>query len=815
MKISIREFVLVFCMLGLLLLSNRARAASSSSRRAESLTADNINKIESLEDLAGFNKDFPSCSVHDYYWVEKSGKDSVALPKAPPSSMFLQAEHVVGQESGVHYVEGNVEAYKNDNTLNSDWLFYNQPEAHATGGGHVVLSRQFDVIEGKWVDYYLDLDRGVMKDATATQYTTGIHAHGEKISIIDKKHFQVDNSEMTSCDPNKPDWRITSKQTNFDYQNSQGTARSAKFYIESQPLMYMPYFDFPLGERKSGFLTPDIAGNSNVGTGFGTPYYFNLAPNYDNTFEPKFYTNDGFQFIDQFRYMTESGNGELYTEQTPDSYGGQTQGYRYYYHLLDNHTLAQNLTAGYEYNTVSDNNYFNDYANFNTNINNVNLNQTVYTTYQPQWGLLGVRVQGYQTLQPIGQPATSPIYQTLPQVNFNVNPESIASTPVKLGLITQYSNFGITGNALQTGQRSVLYPSVTMPLENSWGFVKPKVGYNFTNYELDSYPGSSGDMSTVNRGLPISSIDTGLKFDRSTTLGGSDYVQTLEPRLYYLYVPAVYQGNVPTFDTATATYNLNQLFSENRFAGFDRINAANDLTMGLSSKFINDNTGIQFADAGIGYRYYMDQPDDFLYGSYDQYQQLYQPRPNLIGELNNNWSHALTSGASFQYDTSYNIIDAYALQMKYNPEDFKVLNARFSYQYNLPILYYAYVPGQAFNTSTFGGYENQYALDLSGQWPIYTNKWLLDARANYDFTRSTWLNYLGGLEYNGGCWGLKATYGSYLANSVTPTSAWYLQFELKGLSNIGSDPTQFIKSSIPGYMPVENEPGFAPIIGPH
>lgn len=824
MRTLVRLLVLFNCLVGGVLLSDRVIAVPLTNTIGMVESGNHTNQLvlvhahntsESLGDLSKYPPVFPSCNNRDYYWAEQGGKDSVTQVSVKPDSMILQGERAVGQESGVHYLEGNVEAYKNDNTIVADWLFYNQPKAQATGGGNVVLSRQFDVIKGQWVDYYLDLDRGVMKNATATQYKTGMHATGDQISIIDKKHYQVDNAEMTSCDPNNPDWKIRSKQTNFDYQNSQGTARGAKFYVESQPVLYVPYFQFPLGERKSGFLSPDIGGNSNVGTLVGTPYYFNLAPNYDNTFEPKYYTNAGFQATDQFRYLTESGSGELYTEQMPNSYGGSALGYRYYYHLLDNHTLANSLTAGYEYNSVSDNNYFTDFGNFYSSVSNVNLSQSAYTTYKPQWGLFGVRVQNYQTLQPLGQPPTSPIYQTLPQVNFNVNPESIANSPVQVGLLSQYTNFAILNNALQTGQRSMVYPSLTMPLQNAWGFVKPKLGYSYTNYELDPYLGTNSQPTSINRGLPITSVDSGLIFDRPTTLASSNYVQTLEPRLYYLYIPEVDQGNIPTFDTATATYNLNQLFSENRFAGYDRINAANDLTMGVSSKLLNDNNGVQFADAGIGYRYYLTDPNYFLYGSYNQYQQLYQPRPNLISEVNNNWSHSITSNVDFQYDTYYNLIDAYALQMRYNPEDFKVLNARFSYQYNLPILYYAYVPGQPLNSTTFGGYENQYALDLSGQWPIYTNKWLLDARANYDFTRSLWLNYLGGLEYNGGCWAVKGIYGSYLANSVTPTSAWYLQFELKGLSSIGTDPTQYLNVSVPGYMPVQNEPGYAPITGLH
>jgi LPS-assembly protein len=483
---------------------------------------------------------------------------------------------------------------------------------------------------------------------------------------------------------------------------------------------------------------------------------------------------------------------------------------------LDNHEIWKDISFGYNYNLVSDNNYFNDFGNFVSAVDNINLEQSLYLRYKPSWGLFDVKLLNYQTLQPINMQATSPIYQELPQVNFNVNPIQIGDTPFKVNLISQYTNFDITGNALQTGQRAVLYPSVTMPLTNQWGFLTPKLGYNYTYYQLNPYPGMQNSTSMVERGLPITSIDSGIVFERPLSLGTSNFIQTLEPRLYYLYIPSAEQNNIPTFDTATSSYNINQLFSENRFSGFDRINAANDLTLGINSKLINDNTGVEIASWGVAYRQYINGSNNLLYGNYEQYQPLYQPQPNLIAELTNNWTKALTSNINFQYDTVYKQVDAYALQMRYNPDDYKILNARFSYQYNLPILYYAYVPGQSFQcVEGTTCYENQYAIDVSGQWPLFSKRWLVSGRANYDFTRNQWLNFLAGLEYNGGCWAIRGVYGNYLANSTNYTQVFYLDFELKGLSGVGNDPTEYLRQAIPGYMPITSIPGFAPITQLH
>lgn len=784
---------------------------TNTSQNPDSPAPDELNKILNPKEP------YPACTNRDDYWAQQSGPDSVQpQPADEATSIFISADHMTGQESGAHYAQGHVLAYKEDKSIVSDWLKYDQSTAHATAGGNIVLSRQFDVISGQWMDYYMDLDHGVIKDATAKSFANGMYSSGKQINIISTKQVQVQNGSVTTCDPAHPAWEIRAQQINLDYQNSQGTARSATFYAESIPVFGMPFWQFPLGERKSGFLTPEIGYNNNVGAIFGTPYYSNLAPNYDNTFEPKYYTGAGLMLTDGFRYLTDHGAGDLYTEQMPDSFSNSYHGYRDYWHLLDNHTIIQDLTAGFDYNRVSDNNYFTDFGNFVSGVDNINLDQQLYLKYAPKWGLLSAKLQNYQTLQPTGMLATSPIYQSLPQVNFNINPIKIGDTPFMANLISQYSNFAIANNALQTGQRAVLYPSVTMPLDNTWGKVTPKVGYNYTNYQLNPFPTMQNGNTVINRGIPIASIDSSMVFERPASLGDSSYVQTLEPRLYYLYIPSVMQNNTPTFDTATASYNINQLFSENRFSGFDRVNAANDLTMGVNSKLINDNNGMEVANWGVGYRQYLAGYNNLLYGNYLQYLPLYQPQPNLIAELNNNWTRAFTSNASFQFDTVYNQIDAYALQMRYNPEDFKILSARFSYQYNMPVLYYAYIPGQSFQCAVgVPCMEDQYAIDFSGQWPLFSKRWLVSGRSNYDFTRQQWLNFLGGLEYNGGCWAIRAAYGNYLANSVNYTSTFFLDFELKGLAGIGSDPTDYLKMAIPGYLPVTSAPGFAPITQLH
>jgi LPS-assembly protein len=780
----------------------------------------NDNTFQSLDSLVPNNTpNYPSCDVRDYYWYQKSGPDTVASARVSEStSMIMKADSITGQKGGTSFASGRVEAYRGGDTINSDWLSFDEPTKHTVAGGNVVLTKEYSVIEGKWVDYYMDLNTGVIKEATLKDSQDDMYANGDSIRLINKKQLQVNNGFLTTCDPNDPAWHITSDSTTFDYQDAQGNARNAKLYVESTQIASFPYFQFPLGMRKSGFLAPEFGVmNSQFANGatdnsvfVGLPYYWNMAPNYDMTIEGKFYTADGFMFTDQFRYQNTNGSGILYTEQVPEDM--TTGQYRYYNHFVDDHTILPDLHVGYNYNKVSDDNYFVNFGNFNSTVDNINLNQSIYANYTPSWGVFGVKMQSYQTLQPVNQPTVSPIYAIAPQITLDVKPQPILSENdgLMMGLHSQYTDF--TSGQLQTGTRSVIYPSLTLPIQNQWGFVKPKFGWNYTNYQLSSYPGVQNASSTVDRNVPISSIDSGLVFERPLNLGSSSYAQTLEPRIYYLYIPEVNQNNLPVFDTAPATYNISQLFSENRFVGDDRINMANDITVGLNSKLINDNTGVEFSNWGLGYRYFLTTENNFIYGNTTQNAQLFLPQPNVIAELGNKWTPSLNSNLNFQYSTVYQTVDAYNAALRYNPEPHKVLNARFSYQYQQPLLYYAYTPGRLFQPIT---YENQYALDLSGQWPIFGKRWLVDGRANYDFTAGTILNLLSGLEYNAGCWNMKMLYENYITNVTQRTNAYFLQFQLKGLADLGSDPTSDLRLNIPGYMPVNNTPGFTPITNIH
>ena len=738
------------------------------------------------------------CSQQDYDWYDKSGPDYVKIPQIESSSMFLEADSLNGQSKKLQIAQGNVIGYKESQTLSSDWLFYDQSNSHVTAGDHVAITRQYDTINAAWVDYYLDLQKGTFVQATAHYSKQNLSFVGQQINVLDKKHMTLDHAYFTGCNPVDPAWYVQSQKMTIDYQNSQGTARNATMYFESAPIFYFPYMTFPLGERKSGWLTPNFGGTSTAGFMASDPYYWNMAPNYDMTITPEMWAQQGFMVTDEFRYMTESNVGSIYTEQMPFSYGGDTPNtYRWYWSLNDTYSPMQYITTGYKYNQVSDQNYMNDFGNFYGVTDNVNLEQSAFVKYQPKWGSAQIQMQQFQTLYPYGYSQTVPIYSSYPAITMNVKPQDLGES-VMGSINAQYTNFQSTG--MQSGTRAVLYPSLTYPMKSTWGFATPKIGYSETLYNVGQNPGYPDSSMTTNIGMPITSLDSGLYFDKPMNLGGGNYTQTFEPRAYYLYIPAVNQANLPIFDTATATYNYNQLFSENRFSGFDRTNMANDITLGAVTRTINDNSGKELMNLSVGYRYFITPENNFIYGNPTQDGQLFLPAPNFITELTNHWSKELSSTATFQYDTSYNVLDAWTAGLTYQPSDGKIFNLGMSYQYQLPLFFYGWTPGQAYSPTQ---YENQYALNISGQWPLYENKFYAVGQYNYDYTRQMILNMIGGIEYNGGCYTISAVYQQFNFNYNQTQQNYMVNFAFRGIGGIGSgDPSSQLGISVPGYMPM-------------
>jgi LPS-assembly protein len=350
-----------------------------------------------------------------------------------------------------------------------------------------------------------------------------------------------------------------------------------------------------------------------------------------------------------------------------------------------------------------------------------------------------------------------------------------------ISLLGQYSRF-VNPDKIE-GDRFVLYPQVSLPIVHPAFQITPKVGVHMTHYSLsnmDKFANSGmteAPPSSISRTLPVVSLDATATFERESKWLDTDYIQTLEPRLYYVKIPYKDQSKIPVFDSGLSDFNFAQIFAENRYSGLDRINDANQLTAALTTRFLDANTGVERFKAMVGQRYYFKPQQVTITGETARADDF----SHLVAAVNGLVWPKVYADAAWEYDYRNNVNDALSLGMRYQPELGKVISAS-----------YRYTRDQLTGTSTVDQF------DLAGQWPL-GSKWYAVGRYNYSLHDSKVLETIAGIEYNAGCWAARFVAQHLGATSGTASNTFYFQLELNDFGSIGANPIGTLRRTIPGY----------------
>jgi len=596
-------------------------------------------------------------------------------------------------------------------------------------------------------------------------------ARGDAESILfegeDKKRLL--KARYTTCEAGVDDWYIKASEISLNDYTDSGSAKNARIEFKGVPLLYTPWISFSFNDqRKSGFLSPTIGSTSRSGFEALVPYYWNIAPNMDATLATRALSKRGVQLQGEFRYLEDNFSGISNLEYLPtDSLSNET---RYYANMKHQHKFGNGWSAGYSLEKVSDDQYFSEMSTRIVTTSRINLPQQFNLDYVDETWRFNAIAQKFQTLKQDAYP-----YERLPQMTLIGNKYY---DNVNANLYSQLSVFdinknaplnSITGQPRVTGVRSTLYPSISIPMNRTYGYVTPKLGIHHTSYSLNDDP---NDQSSYQRTLPIFSLDSGLYFDRDFKIASRGYSQTLEPRLFYVYIPERDQSNIPVFDSSLADLNFSSLFSENQFVGNDRINNANQVSFALTTRFIESSTGTQRLSASIGQRYYFADQKVTLPGVEARKNNSSDIIAGISGQLKNSW----IIDAFWQYNTDNSNSVRSTISGRYNPEPGKVLNLSYSYRQ-----------------------DSIDQSDISAQWPLGKG-WYGIGRANYSFRESRIIETIGGLEYDAGCWQARTVIQRVSTATAEANYALFFQLELGGLASIGANPLKVIQRNIPGYV---------------
>ena len=625
---------------------------------------------------------------------------------------------------------------------------------------------------------YEDPDSLILSDSAEFGYDSGRirfegaefevrqgNARGEAeiLEINQDGRLRLTEVGYTTCPPDSNDWMIEAGEIELNTRDGVGVARGARLRFQGVTIFYTPYLSFPITDaRKSGLLTPEIGSTGRSGNELSIPYYWNIAENYDLTFTPRLLTDRGLQIGTEFRYLLQNSEGELEAEYLPDDnkFNDNRHQLRYEHQTL----FANGWRNQIDVRDVSDNQYFEDLGGSLSVASITHLNRSVaFDYFSENWSLLG-RVQDYQTIDSAILPEDEP-YQRLPQIYARGYwPDNVLGLAYGLDAEMVYFDRDVG----VTGWRFNAAPELSLPIENPGWFVTPAVVVDFTHYLLENT--LVGQDEKPNRTVPTASLDAGLYLERQMK-SNKRRVQTLEPRLLYVHVPHREQSGLPVFDTIVPDLNLVQLYRKNRFLGVDRIADTDQLSVGITSRIIDWNTGRELMSATIGQALYLSEQGVTLPGepvvvsdSSDYIAELrFLIYDNLNFDLGHQWSR---DGGTTQSEA----------RLQYRPNSNKVLNLAYRFR----------------RQSLEQG-------DISWSWPLLQS-WNLVGRYNFSFRDNEVLEQFYGLEYESCCWGLRLVARRYISTrDGTRDTSIGLQLVLKGMSSVGTKADRLLERGILGH----------------
>jgi LPS-assembly protein len=645
---------------------------------------------------------------------------------------------------------GDVQLLYGDQRLTTDELVYDPETGEALLPGWLEYSDALMRMTAANARYDTQASSGRFENVR--YYIAGAAGAGNAglVRMVDETHARVRRFDFTTCDVEDPDWQLKAGDVKLDFERGVGTARNARLEFKGVPILYSPWLRFPLDDaRKTGFLYPQLGSSSDNGIEIAAPFYWNIAPNMDATFTPRLIGERGLMLGTEYRFLTRRQRGTFNLDYLPDD--DETGSDRWLGRIRHQARLAPNWSTQLRFNRVSDADYFLDLGNELDATAIQFLRSDLSIAGRGRYWRMQTTFDTFQVLDDDVRPEREP-YDRLPRVEFD------GDWPLPGGLSLRMDSEAVYFDRAEgvTGMRLDAIPELAWRLVRPAGFFEPAVALRATGYSLDDRAPAADDTPT--RVQPIVSIDGGLVFERRTT-GGR--LQTLEPRAFYLYVPGRDQSDLPVFDARELTFSFAQLFQTNRFSGADRQADANQLTLALTSRLLDDANGRSIVDASVGQIVYFDDPSTGLPGDPPDDRSV----SATVGEINWQPADDVLLSAGLQWDPDDDETDVAAFGLSWKGEDAR--QVQFGYRFRR---------------------DSVDQVDVRARYPL-TRSLNLIGRFDYSFADDTTLELLGGVEYESCCWAIRASVRRYIRDRESEKrTAFFVELHLKGLGSLGRRP---------------------------
>ncbi len=638
--------------------------------------------------------------------------------------------------------------------LNGD-VEYLDPQMHVRGKGGSFQQGGAGAFAGAEFELTDQSVRGAATNAKVTQ----------------AGHIELEGVHYTACPPGNEDWSLNAGAIDIDQKNLIGTGRDVRVEFLGVPVFYTPWISFPVGDqRKSGLLFPVIGSGSRTGTQIAVPYYWNLAENYDATLTTRWYSSRGIRLDPELRYLSDRSRSQLNVEYlVNDQETGEARGVIDWRHVT---RFAPRTRLLIDATNVSDNDYYEDFGVGFEGTSVQFVNRYVELRHDMAAWSFNARAQGYQVIDDSLAYEDEP-YRIVPQLTALGRWHDFAGG-LSGSVFAEATNF--QRDLGPQGVRVDAEPALEWRIDRNGAFFAAGAGYRYTQYLLnDVAPGAD---ESPDRSLPSASLDAGFTLERESGSKGSR-IQTLEPRMLYLYVPYKNQDDLPVFDTGIPDLNLVQLFRTNRYVGPDRIGDANQVSVGVTTRLLDSSRGRQFLSATLGQAYYFQDPRVTLPGEPVRDRSA----SDVVAEVELNAFKNWNARFAYQWNPDETQSERSETFVQYNPSPGRVINAGYRFRRDL-----------------------LEQVDVSGAWPI-NNQWRGFARFVYSLQENKTLDQFLGVEYASCCWAVRVVTRRFVSSRTGDAETSIgLQLELKGLSSVGVDNEAFLREAIRGYSSLPSAP---------
>ena len=732
---------------------------------------------------------------------------------------YIKAEQITGQADINSVLEGGAELRRADTVIRADRVEYTVADDTVNAQGNVHINRGGNVYQGTALKLQVDAFQGDFTDATYQFLETQGHGNADRIEFIDRDNTIVYQATYTTCLRDDaaswtPDWVIRAKRIELDRVEDVGVAYGGTLEFKGVPIIPVPAMSFPLSDkRKSGLLPPTIGIDSVSGVEYSQPYYWNIAPNRDATITPTLMSKRGISLGTEFRYLEPTYSGALDLEFTPNDKLRDRDRWAYNWkHATSLATPIGGIGLNWNLTRVSDDNYWRDFSRMPGNSDSFGqsnqrlLSSDGYLSWSSGKHSVSLYAQKWQVLQDIDAPI-SPPFNRVPQLQWRYNTDAWAVKGWDVNMMAETTRFEADtwdGRKHQdNGQRSYGLLQVSRPVLLSGGFVTPKVQLHTSNYQFEDFSATRPRSKSFS--IPTLSLDSGLVYERDTTLRGRGYTQTLEPRAFYTYTPYRDQSMVPLYDTALTDFNFGSIYSENSYTGRDRIADNHLLTIGVTTRYLKPEDGSEVARLGIAQRLrFEDQRVGLGYDALGK-----KGWSDILVGGGITWNSRWSTDGLVQYNRDTQRTARSSISARYTPGPYKTLSAAYRFQRE-----------DSLQIANQGSEQ----VDFGWQWPLNAGRtnafgeatgggrWYSVGRLNYSMYDKKLVDAIVGFEYDSCCW-IGRVVVERMQNSRNDSNTRLLfQIEFVGLSrlSLGADPLRSLQEFVPGYRPLRDHAGTTP-----